>query len=211
MTQPAPFAYPTSPHTHKHGPAGYAQYQYYKPWLRDEFVFRCVYCLTRETWGSSVIGHAELGADHFEPKSLNEALVKTYTNLLYACNDCNRYRQTEPLPINPLTTPLADHLIVDDQGRIVAKTTEGLDFIDLFDLSAPGRNRLREDRLALLRAKQNHPEDPDIDALYRRAFGYPDVLPDLSALDPPGGNANLGSEKQCCHALRLRNELPDVY
>jgi hypothetical protein len=26
-------------------------YESYRPWLRDEFAFRCVYCLTRETWG----------------------------------------------------------------------------------------------------------------------------------------------------------------
>ncbi|MDY3561305.1 HNH endonuclease [Gemmata sp. JC673] len=211
MSLLTPFAYPTAAHAHKHAPAGYTEYQAYKPWLRDEFVFRCVYCLKRETWGSSVSGHAELGADHFEPQSLNEELAATYTNLIYACNDCNSYRRAEPLPINPLTTPLADHLVVDDRGKITGKTTAGQDFIDLFDLDAPGRDRLRADRLAVLRAKQSHPDDPDIDAIYRRAFGYPAVLPDLTALKPPAGNGKEGSETDSCHARRLRNEPPDVY
>jgi hypothetical protein len=210
MPLPTPFAYPTAAHTHKHAPHGYENYQSYKPWLRDEFVFRCVYCLTRETWGSSVSGHAELGADHFVPQSLNESLKAVYSNLIYVCNDCNRYRGTEPLPINPLTTPLANHLVINNDGKISAKTTEGQDFIDLFDLAAPGRNRLRADRLAVIRLKKKHPDDPDVDAIFKRAFGYPTELPDLTATRP-SGNAKENSDKQSCHARRLRKELPDVY
>ena len=45
MNLPAPFAYPTTPHTRRHGPRGYKNYKEYKPFLRDEFAFRCVYCL----------------------------------------------------------------------------------------------------------------------------------------------------------------------
>jgi hypothetical protein len=37
---PAPFAYPSAPHSRRHGPAGYEDYTHYKPWLRDEFTFR---------------------------------------------------------------------------------------------------------------------------------------------------------------------------
>jgi hypothetical protein len=44
------FDYPSLPHARRHGPQGYADYKHYKPWLRDEFSFRCVYCLCRETW-----------------------------------------------------------------------------------------------------------------------------------------------------------------
>ncbi len=43
-----PFRYPDGPHQRRHGPRGYASYESYRPWLRDEFAFRCVYCLTRE-------------------------------------------------------------------------------------------------------------------------------------------------------------------
>ena len=110
-----------------------------------------------------------------------------------------------------MTSPLADHLSIDDAGKITAKTVEGQDFIDLFDLAAPGRDQLRADRLAVLRLKQELPDNPDVDMIYRRAFGYPSELPDLTTLKPPGGNANKGSEKQCCHARRERKELPDVY
>lgn len=50
MTLPVPFAYTSTPHQRRHGPSGYDSYEAYKPWLRDEFVFRCVYCLEREMW-----------------------------------------------------------------------------------------------------------------------------------------------------------------
>ncbi len=38
----SPFIYPARPHTRRHGPQGYAGYASYRPWLRDEFSFRCV-------------------------------------------------------------------------------------------------------------------------------------------------------------------------
>jgi hypothetical protein len=44
------FDYPVGTHVRRHGPQGYLDYKHYKPWLRDEFSFRCVYCLCRETW-----------------------------------------------------------------------------------------------------------------------------------------------------------------
>jgi hypothetical protein len=44
------FIYPHHPHVRRHSPRGYRDYRSYKPWLRDEFDFRCVYCLWRERW-----------------------------------------------------------------------------------------------------------------------------------------------------------------
>lgn len=45
-----PFTDPATPHRRTHGPFGYERYQLFNPWLRDEFVFPCVYCLEREVW-----------------------------------------------------------------------------------------------------------------------------------------------------------------
>jgi hypothetical protein len=38
-----------------------------KPWLRDDFSFRCVSCLCRETWFPD--GEAYFGCDHVRPRS----------------------------------------------------------------------------------------------------------------------------------------------
>ncbi len=66
MTWPTPFAYPAEPHQRKHAPAGYKDYRACKPWLRDEFTFRCVYCLERELWYPDRA--ASFSADHVESK-----------------------------------------------------------------------------------------------------------------------------------------------
>ena len=61
----SPFVYPAQPHRRRHGPRGYAGYESYRDWLRDEFSFRCVYCLNHEQW---VIAKGAFAIDHFETK-----------------------------------------------------------------------------------------------------------------------------------------------
>ena len=58
------FTYPDSPHRRRHGPLGYADYDSDRPWLRDEFDFRCIFCLIREQWGR-VSG--EFNVEHYVP------------------------------------------------------------------------------------------------------------------------------------------------
>jgi hypothetical protein len=77
------FTYPPQAHVRRHGPAGYQDYASYRPWLRDEFTFRCVYCLIRECWGRRT---GEFDLDHFVPQSLDPEAEVVYDNLLYACH-----------------------------------------------------------------------------------------------------------------------------
>ena len=74
------FEYPEPRSERVHGPEGYASYESFRPWLRDEFTFPCVYCLKRETWGQ-VTGEFEL--DHFEPQSIapDRTIVKLLANV----------------------------------------------------------------------------------------------------------------------------------
>ena len=58
------FEYPNLPHVRRHGPVGYKEYGSFRDWLRDEFTFRCVYCLHREQWCSR---GATFHIDHFIP------------------------------------------------------------------------------------------------------------------------------------------------
>ena len=62
MSAASAFEYPAAIHAWRHGPLGYAKYESYREWVRDEFSFRCVYCLLREQWGR-VRGLFDL--DHF--------------------------------------------------------------------------------------------------------------------------------------------------
>lgn len=68
----SPFRYPAAAHVRRHGPQGYADYASYRPWLRDEFAFRCVYCLLREQWG---LVRGTFAIDHFLPASVNPEQV----------------------------------------------------------------------------------------------------------------------------------------
>src|SRR5712671_2113481 len=100
----APFTYPVVPHVRRHGPQGYADYQSYRPWLRDEFSFRCVYCLLREQWGQMRGGHA---IDHFLPMAQHPERANDYDNLVYTCAACNALKRDRLVPdaTNLLTSP----------------------------------------------------------------------------------------------------------
>src|SRR3954466_9576182 len=104
-----PFAYADAPHARKHGPSGYVRYQSYKDWLRDEFVFRCVYCREREPWYSN---KAVFSVDHVVPQSADPARVCDYKNLVYACTRCNSTRGDRAV-LDPTTFAFGDHLRVD--------------------------------------------------------------------------------------------------
>lgn len=116
MSDPKPFQYQPSPHERRHAPDGYVDYQSYRPWLRDEFSFRCVYCLLREQW-SRVTGQFDL--DHFVPQIEVHDEPPEYENLVYACHACNLRKQDKPLPHAHLT---AESLRVYADGRIVGLT-----------------------------------------------------------------------------------------
>ena len=85
------FRYPDTPPPRRHQPQGYCAYQSCKPWLRDEFGFRCVYCLWRECWEAN--GHHGFGVEHVNPRSTSEEQVVDYDQFVYACNTCNRVSQ----------------------------------------------------------------------------------------------------------------------
>ena len=89
----------------RHGPAGYKDYRSYRPWLRDEFAFRCVYCLVREQWGRMT---GEFDLDHFLPQVTHPAQAVEYDNLLYACGTCNLRKGAGLLPDPSQTVDFQD-------------------------------------------------------------------------------------------------------
>src|SRR5438105_3975684 len=90
-----PFAYPPRRRTRRHGPRGYARPAGYRPWLRDEFAFRCAYCLLRDSWGRV---RGVFGLDHFRPVRLRPDLTLDYGNLLYCCAICNAAKGARTVP-----------------------------------------------------------------------------------------------------------------
>jgi hypothetical protein len=75
------FDYASSPHQRRHGPLGYVDYQSFKPCLRDEFSFRCVFCLLRERW-SAPFGADVFVVEHLIPRTEAPERQCDYENLL---------------------------------------------------------------------------------------------------------------------------------
>jgi hypothetical protein len=124
MSSPTdPFQYPATPFSRSHGPSGYVNYQSYKPFLRDDFSYRCFFCLTRERWAPS--GHEEFSVDHIAPRSLAPERINDYDNLLYAWCSCNRIRQDGRLPLEITDECLANHVEIHADGTIASLTPVG--------------------------------------------------------------------------------------
>ena len=113
------FVYPMAPHQRRHGPAGYKGYESYREWLRDDFSYRCVFSLIRETW----IGRAaSLDIDHFKPQSADPMLVCDYDNLLYLSHRTNLRKGKLSLP-DPGEIALGQCLKVETSGDRIGEVT----------------------------------------------------------------------------------------
>jgi hypothetical protein len=198
----SPFDYPPRPHIRKHGPRGYARRAGYRRWLRDEFSFRCVYCLIREQWG---LVRGIFGVEHFQPIAQYPELGNDYDNLLYACTSCNLAKADIVVP-DPLQVFLAAVLYVAENGFLRTTSPEAERLIELLGLNSDEYVEFRMLWLGIIALAKKYDRD-----LYIQLMGYPKNLPDLRRLNPPGGNARSGGIPDCHHAMRRRGELPETY
>jgi hypothetical protein len=198
----AAFTYPARPHARRHGPRGYAGYESYRPWLRDEFTFRCVYCLVREQWG---LVRGTFDIDHFLPVATHPRGERTYDNLLYCCATCNAAKGKRRLP-DPCRTLLAAAAEVKEDGTIVGPTAEARRLIRVLGLDDPEYTEFRLLWLGIAALAERH--DP---VLYRTLMGFPADLPDLARLRPPGGNARPQGMQESYFTQRARGSLPETY
>jgi len=195
------FAYPESRSQRFHGPAGYVSFKSFRPWLRDEFTFRCVYCLKRETWGQ-VTGDFEL--DHFQPQSLAPIFRLDYFNLVYACRRCNSVKQSQSVD-DPVVNFSSEFIVVLPDGSVVSERPQAKRLIRQLDLNSP---RLKKWRIMWMRivdlAKERDPN------LYKQLVGFPEDLPNLGRLRPPSNSLPDGIDVSW-YAKRQRGQLPEIY
>lgn len=197
-----PFLYPPAPHVRRHGPAGYADYASYRPWLRDEFSFRCVYCLLREQWGW-VGGVFDI--DHFLPVVNRPDLATDYDNLLYACTTCNLAKRDQEIP-DPLIVLTSVNVQVSEDGRLHTENADAACLIEILGLDMEDAAEFRMSWIGIVALAAN--SDPD---LHRKLMGFPTDLPDLRRLRPPGGNRRHEGVNASWLARHKRGELPETY
>ena len=142
------FQYPQEVHTRRHGPCGYSNYQSYKPWLRDEFLYRCVYCLWREKWCPS--GDAAFSVEHLKSQAAAPELSDSYDNLVYACCRCNSIRSDVEMILDPCRDVFADHLKVDADGSITGRSPKGEHLIAICKLNQEDIVQARSNMLELV-------------------------------------------------------------
>lgn len=195
------FDYPSQRTERTHGPSGYSTYESYRPWLRDEFTFRCVYCLKREMWGQVT---CEFELDHFEPQSVAPDRELDYFNLIYACSRCNSVKLNQGIS-DPLKILTSNFVVVLPDGALVSDNLDAKRIIAQIDLDSP---KLRSWRVMWMRIVDLANER---DAnLYQQLTGFPPDLPDLGRLRPPSNSRPQGIAMSW-FAKRHLGHLPPSY
>jgi hypothetical protein len=197
-----PFTYPAVPHVHQHGPQGYADYASYRPWLRDEFHFRCVYCLLREQWGR-VAGMFDL--DHFLPGTHYPGQRRDYDNLLYSCAACNEAKGDEMVP-DPCRELVSGAIEIHANGAAETRTSEARRLVRKLGLDNPRATEFRQLWIGIIALAERYDRP-----LYRRLMGFPEDLPNLWRLRPPGGNVRPEGVETCAFARRRNGTLPETF
>lgn len=195
------FRYRQQPLVRRHGPAGYSGYRSYRPWLRDEFTFRCVYCLIREQWGR-VTG--EFDVDHFAPQPVDPNQRDTYDNLLYACQTCNQRKQAGVLP-DPCRALTSETTRVYPDGSIAGLTPDANVIIRVLCLNSPRWIRWRRMWIRILELAAEKDEH-----LLRELLGFPADLPNLRLLRAPQNSRPRGVDDSY-FARRKRGDLPELF
>jgi hypothetical protein len=196
------FEYPTKPHIRRHGPDGYQDEESYRDWLRDEFMFRCVYCLHREQWYGRGI---TFNIDHHIPVAVAPHRRLDYANLLYACATCNNAKRDILGVPDPCSVAFADCVCIREDGQVEALNQAGKSLVSKLRLNSPKNVQYRYRWMRALAALQLQDSN-----LYREYLAFPDDLPDLRTKKVPL-NSRLENVGVCFFALRENGELPAIY
>src|ERR1017187_5805264 len=185
------FEYPTEPHIRRHGPDGYQDYESYRDWVRDEFMFRCVYCLHREQWYDR---GTTFNIEHFIPVAGDPRGKLGYANLLYACATCNNAKRDILGVPDPCVVAFADCVSIGEDGQLEALNEAGESLVKKLRLNSVKHVQQRFRWMRILAALQL--KEPD---LYRECMAFPDELPDLRTKRVPM-NSRLDSVAHCYFA-----------
>jgi len=131
-----------------------ADYRRFFTFIRRRDRFQCCYCDRRDLFG-------EFALDHFLPKSRYPALAEDPENIVLACQQCNNSKaNVDPtgLILHPRKEDYGDHIEVEPNGMLVAKTDIGRSTIEALRLNRPSlvswrqqEERLRETLASLLK------------------------------------------------------------
>jgi hypothetical protein len=201
------FSYPMTPHHRRHGPVYKSEgYESYRDWLRDEFSYRCVFSLIRETW----IGRStSFDIDHLKPQTNHPTLVCNYDNLLYLSHRINLRKGKHSLP-DPGKLALGKCLKVEHSGEqrglITALNKDGQALVETLKLNNAEEVEDRRKWFDLLRATALVNE-----ALFRQLVGFPANLANLDNKRTDDNTRPEGIKQSAYHLRETTKQLPEWY
>lgn len=199
------FSYPNQVLSRKHAPSGYDSYESYRDWLRDDFGYRCVFSLVRETWPQT-----RFHIDHFISQQERPDLICNYDNLILLEGRLNLVKGKRRVP-DPCKVVLGKCLFVhtngERTGQIEARDGDkvGEQIIRVLRLDSDDATRVRRQLIGILRSLARTDE-----SLFRELIGYPTNLPDLAKTKAPA-NAKLAGIGESAFHLRSHGKLPEWY
>lgn len=150
--------------------------------MRDEFAFRCVFCLCRETWYPS--GADCFAVEHLNPKSVDPALKKNYENLLYACARCNSAKGAHEGFPDPSITAYGLLFEVGQDGVVTGHDVIARWVVDILGLNSAAHCGIRKQALLIVAKKRQCPNDEFVDAQSSgRAFAIRRICPTCESAD----------------------------
>ena len=105
---------------------------------------------------------------------------------------------------------MGGHLRIAATGIAEPLTDAGHRLVELCHLNRPVLVEFRREFLQLLDLL-NSLDDPRVLDALRSLLGFPQDLPDLARLRPPGGNRRPEGIRESSLAKRQRDELPPTY
>lgn len=180
-----PYEYLSEPQQRRHGPAGYTDYDRYRPWLLDEFCFRCVYCLKRMVWSPTDVWVV----DHLVSREEKPELECDYENLVLACQFCNGRKGPNRVP-DPCRVAFGRCLRVEDDGTITPLNGHGRRLVSVLRLNHELQVQERSKVLRILSVMERHKR-----VEYNRLMGFPEHLPDLQRRKPPENRRPAGMSR----------------
>lgn len=134
-------------------------YAEYRRYLRRDFWYSCAYCTMTEAEAQAV----RFTIDHYEPVSARPDLRDEYSNLMYACDECNRRKGSLTPPatareagvrfFRPDSDDHDEHFELNGP-RVQGQTPIGEFTVDAIDLNRNALRRLRQLRERILKNQE---------------------------------------------------------
>lgn len=173
-------------------PGTLGSYPLYKKYLRLDFCHTCVYCSVHEC---EFGGLQNFGVEHYRPKGQFPKLLLEYSNLLYSCNTCNRFKLNDwpseyPVAdgkgyLNPCEHDFEEHFKLDTTGKIAGLTGVGKYMVERMHIN---RRFMVDTRYNRLQFEQNYRDEA---ALYKQVILALQEIINAEETSPVHGDTNL--------------------